>query len=207
MQAAYSALRPAVLRYTEQENPLGNMSLVVESLPCVLTNTPRARYQFLKRLFWKNDTNTDLYTWEHTCNQLCSADIPAAFLATNEKFVEFLNDPSRELFSEWSDTLEDTLDSSGVIDDWNASAVFMAILIAKYRDLNVPVYGPILPLENSEDVPDAQFADPTAGLCARSFATLVMAIAEAADKQPKMSSIAEDLFAEAEDGEEEDESE
>ena len=204
VQASLDTIIPPLLRYTTTENPLAKMSLDIGSLPCVLTQTRQSRGKFLKRLFLKNDSTTELCTWENTASQLAFADIPEAFLTTNEKFVDFLNEPSRELFAEWSGALEDTLQASGVIDDWNASAVFMALMTARYRDLNIPEYGPILPLENVDEVIDSDLAYPTFGFCARKFATVVLAIASAARKRPHMSAIAEELLGEAEAAEEDD---
>jgi len=169
------------------------------SLPAVISCTKQAHDDFIGRLFSKVTEERDISTWENTLRQMEENSIPKAFAEANDGFVEFVNDPTKEKFDAWGDELALRMEEDGVIDDWNASAVFMALIMTKFRDLNIA--GPIEPFENVKDVEDAQFLDPTIGLCPRAFATVVFAVAELANSQSTMLQIAEARLAEAEEGE------
>ena len=125
--------------------------------------------------------------------------IPQAFAAANDVFVEFVNDPTKEKFDAWREKLALRMEEDGVTDDWNASALFIALINIKFRDLNT--VGEIEPFANVKDVRDAPFADPTVGLCPRAFATVVFGVAELAECRPTMVQIAEALLGDVEDGE------
>ena len=182
------------------------MPLTVESLSDVVNDTVQARAQFIRRLFLKNTSETSILSWEHTGYQMETTNIARPFQNTRGLFVAFLNDPVKETFDEWSEKVYDLLEDGGVIDDWNASPLFKALITTKYRDLNT-IVGPIKPLENVKDVRDEQVSDPSAGVDPRAFATVILALASVADLEPTMEQVAGLLIAESYDGEEDEDDE
>ena len=172
-----------------------SMPVAFASIPSVISDTKSATAKFIQRLFLKT---TEIYTWQNTLLQMNVNTIPQAFADANDVFVEFVTDPTKEKFDAWGEKLALRMEEDGVTDDWNASALFMALIMAKFRDLNIA--GPIEPFENVKDVCDAPFADPTAGLCPRAFATVVFGVAELANRTPTMVQIAEAFLDDVEQG-------